>query len=531
MEGRPPSFDEDDELDFDFGASRERHPETGDLPLPPRPRTPAGPYEGEELPSEEYPSAPEDDPFAAESEPEPTSRRRRERTTRGGAGLGGLIGTLLGRGRGGDRGRDRARDRAGEGATPSGLEPDTGERRLRDDPFTPAEVSVPSERRRHRRDLPAKVRRRQVIAVGVIAALVLGGGVLLFASGGGDDADEPLALKRLIGQTVITRLAEETPDQQLLERARRGQIGGVIVTPRGGQANEQLLQQGLAQLQQAAADGDNPPLLVMIDQEGGDISRLPGPPDASAPELGQDEDPEAARLEGEETGQYLRGIGIDVDLAPVLDVELPQTADTIASRTFGEDAALVADLGTAFIEGMQSQRVAATAKHFPGLGPATINTDFSPVTVVATDAEFQAALEPFSAAVASGVQLVMISSAAYPSLAGDPPGQGRVTPAVFAPEIVEGMLRDQLGFTGVIVTDDLEAIGVTELTEGDEAGIRALTAGVDLLLYARSQRGSVRGFNAVVRSAKRGNLSRERLQQSYDRITGLKTALREETTE
>jgi beta-N-acetylhexosaminidase len=151
--------------------------------------------------------------------------------------------------------------------------------------------------------------------------------------------------------------------------------------------------------------------------------------------------------------------------------------------------------------------------------------------VVATEAEFQEALQPFEAAIASGVQLVMMSSAAYPGLAGDPPGQGRVTPAVFASEIVQGMLRDQLGFTGVVITDDLEAIGITELTEGDEAGLRALTAGVDLLLYARSQRGSVRGFNTVVKAAKAGNISRERIQQSYDRITGLKTALREETTE
>ncbi|MGH2923623.1 MAG: glycoside hydrolase family 3 N-terminal domain-containing protein, partial [Solirubrobacterales bacterium] len=412
-------------------------------------------------------------------------------------------------------------------AVTPGAEPDTGERLLRDDPYTPAEVPVPRERRRHRRDLPAKVRRRQVIALGAVAVLVIGGGGLLLASGGGEDEEEPLGLKRLIGQTVVTRLVEETPDRRILERARRGQIGGVIVNPRGGEANEQLLQRGLAQLQDAAAAGGNPPLLVMIDQEGGDVSRLPGPPDRSPPELGEDGDQEDARREGEETGQYLRGLGIDVDLAPVLDVELPQTADTIASRTFGEDPALVAEIGTAFIEGMQSQRVAATAKHFPGLGPATINTDFSPVRVAATDADLQAALEPFRAAVSAGVQLVMMSSAAYPSLAGDPPGQGRVTPAVFAAPIVQGMLREQLAFTGAIITDDLEAIGITELTNGDQAGVRALNAGVDLLLYARSRRGSVRGTNAVLKAAKRGNLTRERLQQSYDRITGLKTALRE----
>jgi beta-N-acetylhexosaminidase len=351
------------------------------------------------------------------------------------------------------------------------------------------------------------------------------GGVIAFGGGGGGDDEEALALKKLIGQTVITRLAEETPTPALLQRARKGQIGGVIVAPRQATADEQALQQGLSQLQAAAAEGDNPPLLVMIDQEGGDIRRLPGPPDVSPPDLGSDGDPEAARAQGEQTGAYLKPLGVDVDLAPVLDVELSQTADTIASRTFGEDPALVTGLGVAFIEGLQSQQVAATAKHFPGLGPATINTDFSPVTVVATQEEFDAALEPFSAAVEAGVDLVMMSSAAYPSLAGAAPGQGRVTPAVFAEPIVQGMLRQQLGFDGVVITDDLESIAIQELTEGDVAGVSALGAGCDLLLWARSERASVRGFNAIVRASKRETLTRDRLQQSYDRIVALKRAL------
>jgi beta-N-acetylhexosaminidase len=519
MEGRPPSFDDDDELDFDFGASRERHPETGEVPLPRR-RIP-GPYEGEELPSEEYPASAEDDPFA-DSEPEqeesPPARERRG---------GGLIGTLLGGGRRRERGgrRERGRRReTGERPAVTG-EPETGERLLRDDPFTPAEVPVPGSRRRHRRDLPAKVRRRQAIAIGAAAVVLVGGAVIAFGGGGGGDDDEALALKKLIGQTVITRLAEETPTPALLERARKGQIGGVIVAPRQAIADEQALQQGLSQLQAAAAEGDNPPLLVMIDQEGGDIRRLPGPPDVSPPDLGSDGDPEAARVQGDQTGAYLKPLGVDVDLAPVLDVELSQTADTIASRTFGDDPALVAGLGVAFIEGLQSQQVAATAKHFPGLGPATINTDFSPVTVVATQEEFDAALEPFRAAVEDGVDLVMMSSAAYPSLAGAPPGQGRVTPAVFAEPIVQGMLRQQLGFDGVVITDDLESIAIQELTEGDVAGVSALGAGCDLLLWARSERGSVRGFNAIVRASKRETLTRDRLQQSYDRIVALKRTL------
>jgi len=511
MEGRPPSFDSDDELDFDFESSRRRHPETGEQPLP-RAEDIASSYEGEELPSEEFPPAPEDDPFAEEgSEERPRPKR------------GGLLAGLRTRRRRDRRERPPRTETAEAEAAPS---TETGERRLRDDPYTPADVSVPGVRRQRRRDLPAKVRRRQTIALGAVGVLLIGGAGLVFGGGGGPDEEEPLGIKKLIGQTIIAPWnAKGPPGQQLLRRARMGQIGGVIVTGGGGTLNEQVVQQGLVTLQQAAEEGGNPALLAMVDQEGGRISRLPGPPEVAPPTLGRDGDPEAARVQGERTGAYLRPLGIDVDLAPVLDVELPRTADTIADRTFGDEAGLVADLGARFIEGMQSQTVAATAKHFPGLGPATLNTDFSPVSVVATQADFDAALEPFRAAVEAGVQLVMMSSAAYPSLAGSPPGEGKVLPAAFAKPIVQELLRNQLGFRGVIITDDLESIAIKELTNRDIAAVSALGAGCDLALYARSERGSVQGFNAVLRATKRGNLTRERLQQSYDRIVGLKQAL------
>lgn len=510
MEGRPPSFDSDDELDFDFESSRRRHPETGEQPLP-RAEDVVSPYEGEELPSEEYPPTPEDDPFARE-------RAQRPRRGRGGV----LSGLRLGRRR--ERGERRPARAAGEGEAPS---TETGERLLRDDPYTPAEVPVPGVRRQRRRDLPAKVRRRQTIALGAVGILLVGGVALVFGGGGGGDDEEPLGIKKLIGQTIVAPWnAERPPSQKLVRRARRGQIGGVIVTASGGgELSEQVVQQGLVTLQQAAEQGGNPALLAMVDQEGGRINRLPGPPEASPPELGRDEDPAAARAQGEQAGAYLRPLGIEVDLAPVLDVELPRTADTIADRTFGEDPALVADLGAAFIQGIQSRTVAATAKHFPGLGTATLNTDFSPTSVVATQEEFDGALEPFRAAIEAGVQLVMMSSAAYPNLAGSAPGEGRVVPAVFAPPIVRDLLRNQLGFRGLIITDDLESVAIKELTNRDVAAVSALGAGCDLALYARSERGSVQGFNAVLRATKRDTLTRERLQQSYDRIVGLKQAL------
>jgi beta-N-acetylhexosaminidase len=509
MEGRPP-FDPDDELDFDFesirrrrwerleqepGARRRVPDETEERPSPepdeyPSEESPSGEY-GTEPPSEEFPSGEESqyDPFESER------RARGERPRRRGLPFG----------------RRRRRDRRER------------RERLRDDPYTPTESEAPGTRRSRHRDLPAKVRRRQAFGAGAVVLALIAGLYLLIGGlfGGDGDQEEELAMKRLIGQSFVGRMGPQGPTPELTKRVRKGQLGGVIVQP----SDEASLTEGVAQLQQAARAGGNPPLLVMIDQEGGDIKRLPGPPDISPVDLGEGGDPEIARNEGEKTGTYLAGAGVDVDLAPVLDVRLPQTADTIADRTYGEDPALVSELGSAFIEGLQSQGVAATAKHFPGLGPATLNTDFSPVTVAARQEDLDAALQPFQAAVEGGVQLVMMSSAAYPSLAGHTPGEGRVLPAVFAEPIVGGLLRGELGFDGVVITDDLESIAIKTLSNRAIAAVRALAAGCDLVLYARSERGSEEGFAAVLKAVKRGTLTREQLEVPYNRVTALKDAL------
>ena len=507
MEGRPP-FDDPDDLDFDFGASRQRDAEregTGERaavdPLdeePPSSEQPA--YEDD--PSDELAPISDDeilDPDTVERRAIARRARDRERPSSGSLRL-----PKLGFGR--------------KRSSSSGEESGTGERRLlRDDPHTPAVVPVPGTRRERHRDLPAKVRRRQAIALGVIVLLVVGGVVALAASliGGDDKGDEPTPLKKLIGQSIIGELGKDGPDQKVLKRVRKGQVGGFIVNP----SDEASLAEQLAQLNEAAEAGDNPPLLIMVDQEGGEVSRLPGPPDVSPADLGEGGDPEAARSEGEKTGTYLAGLGVNADLAPVLDVTLPITADTIADRTFGEDPQLVADLGVAFIEGLQSQGVAATAKHFPGLGTATVNTDFSPVTVAARQEDLDAAILPFQAAIDAGVDMVMVSSAAYPGLGSD-------KPAVFAKPIVTTRLREQLGFEGVVITDDMEAIAISELDRapGTEA-VAAIGAGCDLVLYARSDRGAVAGFNATVAAAKAEKLTRDQLQASYDRVTALKSDL------
>ena len=538
MEGGRP-FDPDD-LDFDFDSARRQRLErqSGER------RSEPGP-EADEPPAEEAPYDAEDAGYdTGESRPETGERRYETGETPYDTGQSGYGTGESGTG-GYDTGEDpfdtgerrtrrerprrrfrigkrrprREERRADRGAAAT----DTGERRLEDDPYTPAEVPVSGSRRSRHRDLPAKVRRRQAFLAGGVALVVL---VLLvvaanaiFGGGGGDD-DEPLPLKKLVGQSVIAKLGKDGPDRELLRRVRKGQIGGVIAT---APTDPETLLQQVTQLQQAAADGDNPQLLVMIDQEGGDVQRLDGPPNVDPPDMGE-AGADTARSEGEDTGNFLKGAGVNVDLAPVLDVEVPQTADTIANRTFGDDAAVVSEVGSAFIEGMQSTGIAATAKHFPGLGPATVNTDFAPAEVVARQETLDAALQPFQAAIDSGVRMVMVASASYEGYGPENPRDPN-RPANSVKAITQNLLRDQMGFLGVIITDDLESIAIETLTSPSNAGVAALGAGCDLILYARSDGASEDAFNAVVKAAKQEKLSRDQLQGTYDRITALKSLL------
>ena len=368
----------------------------------------------------------------------------------------------------------------------------------------------PGRRSRHR-DLPARVRRRQAFIIGGLALLVIVG-LIVLVSGGGGSSEKTVGLKRLVGQSIVAKLGAKGPDQALLQRVKQGRVGGVIAFNK----DATKLKAEIATLQQAARAGDSPPLLVMVDQEGGDVKRLPqGPPNASPAQLGKSGDEGQAHDQGQATGSYLRGLGINVDLAPVLDVAHANTADSIKTRTFGTDPAVVTKVGVAFAQGLQDGGVVATAKHFPGLGRATVSTDDRPTDIAATSDQLQADLEPFKGAVAAGVKMVMVSTAGYPTL-------GSKKQAAFSPAIVSGLLRSQLGFDGVVITDDLESPAVTDQTSPVVAASSAMKAGDDLLLYATSAAASDRAFRSLVQEVKSGNLNRALFQDAYDRITSLK---------
>jgi beta-N-acetylhexosaminidase len=299
------------------------------------------------------------------------------------------------------------------------------------------------------------------------------------------------------------------PTSALLARVGSGQVGGVILLGRYWTSADVVV--SATKALQASACRTGTPLLIGVDQEGGAVRRLPWA--APAPAAAHMTTTDVARGQAAAAARDLRGAGIAIDFAPVADVAVP--GSFLGTRAFGTDPALVAPLASAFVSGLQSGGVAATAKHFPGLGSAIVSTDDRPVTIGRSAAFLDSRLAPFRWAIAAGAKLVMVSSASYPAL--DATG----TPAVFSRPIVSGLLREELGFGGLVVTDALDAPAAGRTPH---AAARAIAAGVDLLLYSRTLP-SERGYASLVADASRSASLRADLSAAGRRIAALKSWL------
>jgi beta-N-acetylhexosaminidase len=309
---------------------------------------------------------------------------------------------------------------------------------------------------------------------------------------------------------VIVAPLRGQPTSSLLARVAAGQVGGVILLGYDW-TSPTTTAHAIAQLQ-AVACRRGSPLLVGVDQEGGTVRRLPwAPPTKSAAAM---RTPAEARAQAAAAAPLLRRAGIGIDFAPVADtVSTPRSF--LGTRAFGSDPSLVGTLAGAFVRGLQAGGVAATAKHFPGLGSAVASTDDRAVTIARNTAFLTARLAPFDAAITAGTKLVMVSNASYPAL--DPSG----AQAVFSRAIVTDLLRGQLGFDGVVVTDALDAGAVAHV---QHAPARALAAGVDLLLYTRTA-ASEAGYASLVHDAAASAALRAELATANARIAALKSWL------
>ncbi|HWF82020.1 MAG TPA: glycoside hydrolase family 3 N-terminal domain-containing protein [Streptosporangiaceae bacterium] len=289
---------------------------------------------------------------------------------------------------------------------------------------------------------------------------------------------------QLAGQRVIYSYSGLTPPSQLLTLIRHGEVAGVIFFTANISSHAQIAAVD-RELEQANAAKTNPvhlPLLLMTDQEGGVVRRLSGEPVLSAKQMGASAHPWATTSrEGKLGGQNLHGVGMNVNLAPVLDVfRQPGNFIDQFGRSFSDNAGKVAKLGALFATAEQAQGVAGTVKHFPGLGAAATqqNTDMRPVTLRLRRSTIRNIDElPYKSAIAAKVKLVMASWAVYPALDAK-------FPAGLSQTIVQGELRKRLGFAGVTITDALEAGALRSFGSTAHRSTLAARAGMDLLLDA-----------------------------------------------
>jgi beta-N-acetylhexosaminidase len=336
-----------------------------------------------------------------------------------------------------------------------------------------------------------------------------------------------LTTKQLAGQRVIYSYSGLTPPASLISAIKAGQVAGVIFFTDNVQSQAQITAVA-KQLQTADASKSNPvrlPLLLMTDQEGGQVRRLSwAQPFLSEKQIGASLHPWAqATAAGAGAGTDLRAVGMNVNLAPVLDV-YRQAGNFIDEfgRSFSNNPVKVEKLGQLYATAEQAKGVAATVKHFPGLGAAATNqdTDARPVTLNVPLSQLRSIDErPYKAAIAANVKLVMVSWAIYPAL-------DKKYPAGLSTTIVRGELRNRLGFGGVTITDALEAGALKPFGTIARRSTLAAKAGMDLLLCAEGNPAEgVSATNSLAADYQNKTLNNASFKAAVERILALRASL------
>jgi beta-N-acetylhexosaminidase len=362
--------------------------------------------------------------------------------------------------------------------------------------------------------------RRGRLALGVLTGLAAG--AFAFGAALGDpstprvEVASTLPASRLAGERIVAGLSGTDVSHGLETAIREGRVAGVVLFADSfpsRTAGSRLISR-LQAIRRPPALRD--PLLIMVDQEGGLVKRVGGAPAASAAEMGE-RGAAFSREQGRRTAANLRELGVNVDLAPVLDVPRPGGAIAATERGFGSTAQRVAATAVPFAAALRRGGVAATGKHFPGFGAAPENTDFAVQRIGLSKRVLRRVDEaPYRAFAGIGGDLVMLSTAIYPAFSSDP--------AAFARPLATGELRTRLGFEGVSMTDALDSVAVRAFGGPAKAGVAAAGAGSDLLLFT-DLAPAQRAWRALVAKLRAGVLDREEFEVSAQRVLDLRREL------
>lgn len=323
-----------------------------------------------------------------------------------------------------------------------------------------------------------------------------------------------------IGSLFIAGMPGTVLDTHTEELIRDYCIGGIILFSRNIE-NPLQLATLCNDLQEHSLKYHGFPLFLAIDQEGGRVARLKEPftsfPGNTA--IGEDMQPiEKAEEFAKTTAKEMTLVGLNMDFAPVVDVRRGEPEKHLAGRTFGDEPEKVAVLGRVVVKVLQENGVMAAAKHFPGLGRATLDPHHHLPTIEADAAEIETInLPPFLASMEEGVSAIMSSHAIYPGLDPD-------FPATMSYRILTGLVRDSMGFGGLVITDDLEMGAIKKNWGVAEGAAASFAAGADILLICEDQKLVHESFDKLKNKVINGEIGSRRLQQSLDRIAAAKAA-------
>jgi beta-N-acetylhexosaminidase len=319
-------------------------------------------------------------------------------------------------------------------------------------------------------------------------------------------------IRRHVGQLAIAGFNGHAVPEEIRSLAREFDLGGVIFFARNVENPEQVAD--LSRESQELAD--ELPLWVSVDQEGGRVARLKRPftewpPMITLGRAGADNEQLAARF-ATALAAELRAVGISMDYTPVLDVHTNPKNPVIGDRALADRAEDVARLGVAIIRTLQSAGIAACGKHFPGHGDTSADSHFEiPLLDHPPDRLEAVELVPFKAAIAAGVAAIMTGHILIPALDEERPG-------TLSPKIVDDLLKQKLGFTGLVLTDDLSMKAISGQYDLSEATVQAIAAGCDAVLMCEpGPEAQMRALEAIIYAVEKGRITRKRIDDALAR--------------
>ncbi|MEH7388575.1 beta-N-acetylhexosaminidase [Bacillus sp. JJ1521] len=324
-----------------------------------------------------------------------------------------------------------------------------------------------------------------------------------------------MSLEDKIGQMILAGVSGTSMDANANKLISQFHVGGIIFYKYNFETPTQVIQL-VNQLK--AGNSSSLPLLLGVDQEGGRVTRLPGglvnfPPNK---QIGQVNNPDFSFKVGTLLGQELKEFGLNLDFAPVLDINSNPNNPVIGDRSFGNNAEIVSKLGVQTMKGIQSQKVITTIKHFPGHGDTSVDSHLDlPIVNKSLKELKELELIPFERAINQGAEVVMVAHILLPQL-------DKTNPGTMSKAVMTDLLRKQLGFTGVIITDDMTMGAITEHFDIGKASVESVKAGSDIILVGHDYNNVVKIISSLKTAVQNGEISEQRLNESIERIIQLK---------